>query len=140
MEPVLWTYIDRLTENTQKIFLNLLKLNPELRQKTLSWLGSCLKANSDRAKLWNAQAPELNPVTYSSASDAFMINFSNVLLRLCNPFCANIEDRKILKVDPTYCAVPVSCSIRCINIFYRVCQNKWGKIRDWYFTINETEN
>lgn len=108
MEPVLWTSMDNLTENIHKIFLNLLKLNAELRHKTLGWLGSCLKANSDKGKLWNSQAPELNPLIYTYASDGFMINISNVLLRLCHPFCSNVEDKKILKVDPTYCAVPVS--------------------------------
>lgn len=41
----------------------------------------------------------------NSVSDGFMINLANITLRLCQPFCAKLGDRKILRVDPTYCAV-----------------------------------
>lgn len=107
-EPMLWSSLDRLTSNIHGIILSLLKCNTDIKNRTLVWLGRCLHANADRGKLWSAQAPELNPSTYSSVSDGFMINLGNVLLRLCQPFCSDPKDKKILKVDPTYCAVLVS--------------------------------
>jgi ubiquitin conjugation factor E4 A len=88
--------------------LNLLTRSPQIKNKTLEWLGLCLKTNADRGKLWNAQSPpDLNPANFTNVSDGFMINFGNVMLRLCHPFCSNFKDKKILKVDPTYCSVPV---------------------------------
>ncbi|RYA67333.1 hypothetical protein DD592_27570 [Enterobacter cloacae complex sp. 2DZ2F20B] len=104
----MWTNIDKLTDRTHAFVLSLLTCSPQIKNKTLEWLGLCLKANVDRGKLWNAQSPpELNPANYTSVSDGFMINFGNVMLRLCRPFCSNFLDKKILKVDPTYCSVQV---------------------------------
>lgn len=74
-----------------------------------------MKSNVDRAKLWNAHSPvELNLVNVlnsTTVTDGFMINFGNVMLRLCKPFCHNFKDKKILKVDPTYSTVPVSVEV-----------------------------
>lgn len=82
--------------------MRLLKLK-EARTKILKWISQCLKANSSRGKLWNQQA--FNPAFMNSVSDGFMLNLANITLRLCQPFCTNLNDGKILKVDPTYCAV-----------------------------------
>lgn len=46
-----------------------------------------------------------SPIPANSVGDGFMINFVNLLLLLCQPICANLNDNKILRVDPTYCAV-----------------------------------
>lgn len=75
---------------------------------TLEWFGDCLKSNADRGKLWNVHTPALNPAAYMTVSDGFMLNFMAVLLHLSQPFCSDVKNGKILKVDPTYCAVPVS--------------------------------
>lgn len=78
-----------------------------MKGQILSWIGGCLKANADRGKLWNAQAPEFNPANYTNVSDGFMINLCAVLMKLCQPFCAPQHEAKVLKVDPTYSAVEV---------------------------------
>lgn len=83
--------------------MRLLRLK-ESKNKTLKWLAQCIKANSNRGKLWNTHM--LNPLTMTSVGDGFVINLVTLLLRLCQPFCGNVSDQKILKVDPTYCAVP----------------------------------
>lgn len=82
--------------------MRLLKLKTS-KNKILKWIAQCLKANAGRGKLWNQQV--FNPAFINSVSDGFMINLSNIILRLCQPFCNNLRDLKILKVDPTYCAV-----------------------------------
>ncbi|XP_060534633.1 ubiquitin conjugation factor E4 A [Cylas formicarius] len=105
-EGLLWTSVDKLNEHIHSFLLVLLKCSPKVKNSTLSWLGLCLKANVDRGKLWNSQAPpELNPANYTTVSDGFMLNFCSIMLRLCRPFCNNLKDKKILKVDPTYPAV-----------------------------------
>lgn len=107
LEGLLWSSLDKLNDNIHQFLLVLLKCNNAVRNKVLTWLGGCLKYNIDRGKLWNSQAPpELNPANYTTVSDGYMLNFCNIMLRLCKPFCSNFRDRKILKVDPTYPAVP----------------------------------
>lgn len=102
-EGILWDKVNLITENLHSFILTLLKTGPNVKEKTLKWLGHCLQQNSDREKLISQAPPELNPASYTSTTDGFMIQFSNVLVRLCQPFCS---ETKILKVDPTYCAVP----------------------------------
>ncbi|XP_018564098.1 ubiquitin conjugation factor E4 A [Anoplophora glabripennis] len=107
VEGILWANLDKLTQSIQNFLLSLLKCSSKVKNKTLSWLGSCLKSNVDRGKIWNSQAPpELNPANYTSVTDGFMINMCNVILRMCQPFTSYFKDNKILKVDPTYCSVP----------------------------------
>lgn len=109
IEGILWTNLDSINHSIHTFLLSLLKCGYKVKNKTLFWLGSCLKNNSDRGKIWNSQAPpELNPANYTSVTDGFMINMCNVTLRMCQPFCSNFKDNKILKVDPTFCSVPVS--------------------------------
>lgn len=57
--------------------------------------------------------PQLFPnENNSQVSDGFMHNFCSIMLRLCRPFCTNYREGKILRVDPTYPAVPtVSCTL-----------------------------
>lgn len=95
--------METLHVQLHKIFLNLLKAGPEVKHKTLSWLGSCLEKNMGRCKLWNV---ELSISEF--ISDGFALNLSAVLLRLCQPFISNTDNPKLLKIDPTYCAAKVS--------------------------------
>ncbi|KAL3285242.1 hypothetical protein HHI36_019352 [Cryptolaemus montrouzieri] len=102
-ESLLWEKAKLITEQIYQIIFSLLKSGPIVKEKMLTWLGLCLKANSDREKLWNAQvSPALFPANYSTVTDGFMVQLGSILTRLCQPFC---KDKKILKVDPTYCAV-----------------------------------
>lgn len=97
----------------------MLRSSPKIKSKTLEWLGNCLQYNSPRGKIWNTHAPELNPAIYTNVSDGFMINLCNLMMRLCQPFCLKIRDEKVLKVDPTYWAVPVSMKLcfLCFGIY-----------------------
>lgn len=105
IEGILWINIEQLNDHIHSFVLSLLKCSPKIKDRTLGWFANCLKSNADRGKLWNSQAPpELNPANYTTVTDGFMINLSNLMLRLCQPFCTN---SKILKVDPTYCSVSV---------------------------------
>lgn len=107
-EGILWGNSQKLTEQLHTLFLSLLTISPQIKNRTLEWLGLCLKSNYDRGKLWSAHSPpELNPASYTAVCDGFMITFGSVMLSLCTPFCQDFNDRKILKVDPTYCGVPV---------------------------------
>lgn len=49
--------------------------------------------------------PFLN-INNPQANDGFMLNVCALLVDLCQPFCVDYTDGKILKVDPTYAAVP----------------------------------
>lgn len=108
LEGNLWSATNELSDNLHRIFLNLLKKSSEVKTKTLNWIGKCLETNAARGKLWNIHAPpEMNPANFTTVSDGFMLTLASVLLKLCVPFCSNPASGKILKVDPTYCAVEV---------------------------------
>ncbi|KAK8783692.1 hypothetical protein V5799_009944 [Amblyomma americanum] len=84
------------------IFYTLLRLSPETRNKTLSWLGRCIESCSDRGKLWNNQVSEL--FLTMQRGDGFVLNLGAVLLRLARPFSEPCSP-KLLKVDYRYCSV-----------------------------------
>lgn len=94
--------MEKLHVQLHKIFLHLLKAGPEVKHKTLLWLGGCLEKNSGRCKLWVTDSRDGDLI-----SDAFAINLSAVLLRLCQPFISNTDNPKLLKIDPTFCAAKV---------------------------------
>lgn len=102
LESNIWNGMELLHTQLHKIFLNLLKAVPEVKHKTLSWLGSCLEKNVGRSKLGNEETSMLEFI-----SDGFAINLSAVLLRLCQPFICDTNNPKLLKIDPTYCAIKV---------------------------------
>lgn len=104
-EGNIWTATQAVSENLYKIFHSLLKCSNEVRHQTLSWLADCLQANVGRGKLWNAHG--LNLGASACVSDGFMLNLCAVLLHLCQPFCSNTADSKLLRIDPTYCAAKV---------------------------------
>lgn len=87
------------------IILNLLKRSSSVKTQVLMWLGNCVKANADRGKIWASQAVE---VPFNTGSDGMMINLLSVIMEFCQPFCSQTNEKKILKVDPTYCAVKVN--------------------------------
>lgn len=116
-ENILYTNTAKVTEYIYTLVLSLLKCSTKVRGEVLYWLGGCLKANADRGKLWNAQMPEFNPANYTNVSDGFMINLGSVLMYLCQPFCSPENHLKLLKVDPTYCAVKnEDCSQKGIHM------------------------
>ncbi|CAG9770952.1 unnamed protein product [Ceutorhynchus assimilis] len=110
LEGLLWSSQDKLNDYMHQFLLVLLKRNNIVKNKVLTWFGGCLKYNSVRGKLWNMNQspPHLYPNenNNSPVSDGFMLNFGSIMLRLCRPFCSNYKDGRILKVDPTYPAVP----------------------------------
>lgn len=90
------------------IILNVIKRGTIVKTRMLSWLGNCLKANIDRGKLWASQAMELpNIGPFNTVSDGMMINLLTVIMEFCQPFCSVGNEIRMLKVDPTYCAVKV---------------------------------
>ncbi|XP_035743487.1 ubiquitin conjugation factor E4 A-like [Vespa mandarinia] len=100
----IWTALDALSESLQRIFHSLLKCSAEVRHMTLQWIGNCLHANTNRGKLWNSH----NDINFGASlcvSDGFMLNLGSMLLHLCQPFCVKLNDTKVPKIDPTYCAV-----------------------------------
>jgi ubiquitin conjugation factor E4 A len=105
-EGNIWTATEAVTENLYKVFHALLKCSNDVRHQTLCWLADCLHANEGRGKLWNSSSFNLG--AFGCVSDGFMLNLGCVLLRLCQPFCADPTEPKLLLVDPTYCAVEVT--------------------------------
>ncbi|XP_039314359.1 ubiquitin conjugation factor E4 A isoform X1 [Solenopsis invicta] len=103
MEGTIWAAMDNLSKALYKVFHSLLKCSTEVRHLTLQWLGNCLYTNASRGKLWNSQV-EMGLLGRTCVSDGFMLNIGNVLLRLCQPFCAKLNDAKVPKIDPTYCS------------------------------------
>jgi len=104
-EGNIWTATEAVTENLYKVFHALLKCSNEVRHQTLCWLADCIHANVGRGKLWNSHG--LNLGASACVSDGFMLNLGAVLLRLCQPFCSDTADPKLLRIDPTYCAAKV---------------------------------
>ena len=105
-EGNIWTATVLVTENLYQIFHALLKCSSEVRHQTLCWVADCLHANVGRGKLWNSHG--LNVGVVECVSDGFMLNLGCVLLHLCQPFCAEPADPKLLLIDPTYYASKVS--------------------------------
>ncbi|XP_049779135.1 ubiquitin conjugation factor E4 A isoform X2 [Schistocerca cancellata] len=101
----IWPALSFICENMHKIFYNLLKSSTQLKHETLSWLANCLHSNSARGKLWTAH--NLGLGAPACVSDGFMLNLGCVLLHLCQPICSNLNDLKVNRIDPTYCAVKV---------------------------------
>lgn len=101
MQERLWLPLGAITKQMYKLFYTMLRQGPEIKHLLLKWLGTCLEANSGRAKLWNSQVPE-DPLS-THASDGFCINLETVLLLLCKPFAEPLSP-KLLNIDPTYCA------------------------------------
>lgn len=83
------------------VFYSLLRLSPETRNKTLTWMGHCVTACSERGKLWNNQVSELFMSVQSG--DGFALNLGAVLLRLSRPFTEPFSPM-LLKLQHRYCS------------------------------------
>ncbi|GLH02118.1 Ubiquitin conjugation factor E4 A [Gryllus bimaculatus] len=106
VEGNIWSSTQNICENLHKIFYNLLKCSSEVRHQTLNWIGECLHSNAARGKIWSSHVFHIG--SPACVSDGFILNLSSVLLHLCQPFCSDLKDVKLLKIDPTYCAVNVN--------------------------------
>ncbi|GAB6024251.1 hypothetical protein CHUAL_008947 [Chamberlinius hualienensis] len=108
-EQLVWDLLNRLTSSIYQIFHTLLSCgSAELKSQLCAWIGGCLDANAGRSKMWQNISNAIN-LTY--VSDGFVVNLSNVLLRLCEPI-SNFTSQKILLIDPTYC---LSDFLKCLN-------------------------
>ena len=88
--------------------MSFIRLNENIRNRTLNWISKCLKANESKTKIWNSFLTHSGYATPDTVSDGFMINLLQVLLKMCQPFCNDLNILKVLKVDPSYCALTVS--------------------------------
>lgn len=107
-EGTIWTSLTVINDNMHQLFLTLLKISPQTKHKVLKWFADCLHANASRGKLSNAHQEDfLGMIGNLTVSDGYMLNVSAVLLRLCQPFISDMNN-KILKIDPTYCAAKIT--------------------------------
>ncbi|XP_014246421.1 ubiquitin conjugation factor E4 A [Cimex lectularius] len=104
LEGNLWTAMNELCERIHAMLDHILRLSPELRGRVLKWIGGCLDANLPRGRLWATTSLGL-PGALGYISDGFVINLTSVMLRLSQPFIT--DQRKLLKIDPTYPAFRV---------------------------------
>lgn len=103
MHGTLWNYLKLHLDSIHTLIKGFLLIGGDVREKMLSWIGDCLDANVPRGQIWNNHAaPMMNSTT--TAGDGFMIGLCGIMLRLCQPLFK--PQLKVLKVDPTYCAVP----------------------------------
>lgn len=100
-ESNLWLPLKGLAVELHNLFYSLLRLSPETRNRTLTWIGHCITACSERGKLWNNQVSELFMSVQSG--DGFALNLGAVLLRLARPFSEPYSP-KLLKVQHRYCS------------------------------------
>ncbi|KAG0426303.1 hypothetical protein HPB47_026571, partial [Ixodes persulcatus] len=100
-ESNLWLPLKGLAVELHNLFYSLLRLSPETRNRTLTWIGHCITACSERGKLWNNQVSELFMAVQSG--DGFALNLGAVLLRLARPFSEPYSP-KLLKVQHQYCS------------------------------------
>ena len=109
VEDAVWTSLNCICDNLHQLFLMLLKVSTESKHNTMQWIADCLHSNADRGKLHMFEEDQaLGESRSSNVSDGFMLNFSAVLLRLCQPFITVYNGVKILKIDPTYCAAKIN--------------------------------
>lgn len=98
-EANIWKPLSSLGDSAHQLFLNLIKVSPEMKHRIMQWLGNCMHANDGRARIWAIEGNSTFGSVY--CSDRFFLNLCYVMLKLCQPFCQGISP-KILKIDPTY--------------------------------------
>ena len=104
-EKNIWQPLTSICTGCHQLIVSIIKLSPDCRHLMMSWIGNCLHANSGRAKIWSAHAPQVFSQMY--CSDGFILNLGFVLLKLCEPFSAACSP-KMLKIQPSYVRVVVS--------------------------------
>ncbi|BFZ02587.1 hypothetical protein BsWGS_05626 [Bradybaena similaris] len=102
VEASVWGATDNLIGGIHKIFVDLMKVTPDMKHYTLRWLGLCIQGNTGRAKLWASNLP-----ADLFVSDAFAVNVTHMLLLFCRPFC-DPNSYKLLKIQPTYAIATVN--------------------------------
>ncbi|XP_064635023.1 ubiquitin conjugation factor E4 A-like isoform X2 [Lineus longissimus] len=100
LEARIWERLALLNEKLYVIIYSLLSTKGDSKHLMLEWLGNCIHANAGRAKLWSSQMPQI--YNQMNCSDGFFMNLCAVLLRLCQPFCAPENARKLMTVSPEY--------------------------------------
>uniref|UniRef100_A0A0B7A894 Ubiquitin conjugation factor E4 A n=1 Tax=Arion vulgaris TaxID=1028688 RepID=A0A0B7A894_9EUPU len=96
VESSVWGATEQLVSGIHKIFVDLMKVTPDMKHYTLRWLGLCIQGNTGRAKLWANNLP-----ANLFVSDAFAVNLTHTLLLFCKPF-SDPQSYKLLKIQPTY--------------------------------------
>jgi ubiquitin conjugation factor E4 A len=102
VEASVWGATEQLVGGIHKIFVDLMKVTPDMKHYTLRWLGLCIQGNTGRAKLWSNNLP-----ANLFVSDAFAVNLTHMLLLFCKPF-SNPKSYKLLKIQPTYAIATAS--------------------------------
>ena len=111
---------DGLHKCQECVSASLLKvLRTSQKSSAIGWLASVVGLNELRCAPQFRGQRMLDPVAgdgknvipFSSTivfllSAGFMLNFSAVLLKLCQPFFANAPNSKLAKIDPNYCTSP----------------------------------
>lgn len=100
LKATLWDFMKIHLDSLHTLLKGFLLVGGEIRNGILAWFGRCLHANAKRGQMWSRDDPGR---TLDSASDAFMINLTGVLLRLSQPLLT--AQLKVLLVDPTYVSV-----------------------------------
>uniref|UniRef100_A0A2C9LVW6 Ubiquitin conjugation factor E4 A n=1 Tax=Biomphalaria glabrata TaxID=6526 RepID=A0A2C9LVW6_BIOGL len=96
VEQSVWWATEELVSAIHKIFVDLMKVTPEMKHYTLRWLGLCIQGNAGRAKIWDNHI-----ASDKFVSDAFAVNLTHVLLMFCKPF-SDPTSNKILKIQASY--------------------------------------
>ncbi|XP_014284725.1 ubiquitin conjugation factor E4 A [Halyomorpha halys] len=123
----LWTAMGELCERFHSLIEQILRGSPNLRKKVLQWIGGCLDSNLPRGRISATTSLGL-PGAVGCVSDGFSINLASVLLRLSQPFVK--DQRKLLKIDPTYPAFKVdrtnkeamdNAGVHCTTLHNETC-------------------
>ena len=104
-EKNIWQPLTSICTACYQLIVSIIKLSPDCRHLMMTWIANCLHANSGRAKIWSAHAPQVFSQMY--CSDGFSLNLGFVMLKLCEPFSAACSP-KLLKIQPSYVRVVVS--------------------------------
>ncbi|XP_065917594.1 uncharacterized protein [Dysidea avara] len=92
-------------------FLKVLRTSQ--KSNAIGWLASVVGLNELRCGPQFRQKTTIEPV----ASDGYMLNFSAVLVQLCQPFFGTAPNSKLAKIDPSYCT-----SLQCrLDLYNEPC-------------------
>lgn len=86
-DAVLWQCLASHQESVFKLIKKLLVQGAATKQKVMHWFAKCLHANTARGHLWNNLNGGVDNILHNTASDAFMMGLTAVLVRLCEPLC-----------------------------------------------------
>lgn len=89
---------------TMQIFEDILRASPDCKKALITWLVLCFASNSDRGKMFH----QGHEVLHNQANDAFFMNLSWIMLRLCSPFMVSEQadatrTARVKAIDVSYC-------------------------------------